>query len=91
LRVARGEPIATEVHRLSPAERLGDALFTGLRLSDGVDLAEVRVRYNVDVWARYGADLQPFLEAGWLHCENGRLWLDRRGMLLAHEAMAVFV
>jgi len=91
LRVTRGEPVATEVHRLSPAERLGDALFTGLRLSDGIDLAEFRVRYNVDVWARYGADLQPFLEAGWLHCESGRLWLDRRGMLLAHEAMAVFV
>jgi oxygen-independent coproporphyrinogen-3 oxidase len=90
-RIIRGDALAVEIHDLSEAERLGDALFTGLRLSDGIDLTAVGNRYKVDVWALYGRELQPFLEAGWLHHENGRLWLDRRGMLLAHEAMAVFV
>lgn len=90
-RIARRESTATDLHRLSPEERLGDALFTGLRLNEGVDLKSVGNRYNVDVWGRYADALAPFLEAGWLHYQDGRLWLDRRGMLLAHEVMAVFV
>ncbi len=36
-RVGRGMPIATDIHRLSSDERLGDALFTGLRRTAGVE------------------------------------------------------
>jgi oxygen-independent coproporphyrinogen-3 oxidase len=90
-RIAAGQPVAVDVRRLPPAERLGDALFTGLRLVDGVDLADLADRYSVDVWEHFGRDLQPFVEAGLLVHEGGRLRLTRRGMLLAHEVMAVFV
>ncbi len=38
----RASRSATEMRRLSPDERLGDALFTGLRLTDGVDLDAIR-------------------------------------------------
>ena len=72
-------------------ERLGDALFTGLRLTGGIDLAVMNARYGVDIWRRYGADLEPFLEQGCLRREGSRLWLTRPGMLLAHEVMTVFV
>jgi oxygen-independent coproporphyrinogen-3 oxidase len=90
-RVRRGESTRTDERRLPPDERLGDALFTGLRLSEGVDLAAVRHRYAVDVWERYGSQLESFLDAGCLVHEGTRLRLTRRGMLLAHEVMAVFV
>jgi oxygen-independent coproporphyrinogen-3 oxidase len=76
---------------MTPDEQLGDALFTGLRLVDGIDTSAVERRYGVDVCRRFGADLQPFLDAGWLRRDGARLWLTRRGMLLAHEVMAVFV
>jgi oxygen-independent coproporphyrinogen III oxidase len=91
VRIERGESTATDVRRLTPGERLGDALFTGLRLTDGVDLDAVGARYGVDVWARYGGELRPFLDEGCLKRDGARLWLTRRGMLLAHEVMAVFV
>ena len=90
-RVRLGEPPAAEVRPLSPAERLGDALFTGLRLTDGIDLPAVAARYGVDVWDRYGADLAVFVDEGLLRREATRLSLTRRGMLLAHEVMTVFV
>jgi coproporphyrinogen III oxidase-like Fe-S oxidoreductase len=70
---------------------LGDALFTGLRLTDGVNLDAIRDRYGVDVWERHSLGLADFIEAGLLRHEGARLWLTRRGMLLAHEVMAVFV
>jgi oxygen-independent coproporphyrinogen-3 oxidase len=85
-----GDPGDTP-RRLSPEERLGDALFMALRLADGIDLERIRTRYSVDVWARYGGDLQPFLDEDLLRRDGARLFLTRRGMLLAHEVMAVFV
>jgi len=90
-RVDRGQDPAVDVRTLSAGERLGDALFTGLRLSDGLDLDAVRQRYGVDVWARYGAELRPFVDEGCLKREGSRLRLSRRGMLIAHEVMAIFV
>ncbi len=90
-RIQRGEPTAVDVRQLSPRERLGDALFTGLRLVEGIDLVDISRRYGVDVWQRYGSELEPFLEIGVLRREGPRLWLTREGMLLAHEVMAVFV
>jgi putative oxygen-independent coproporphyrinogen III oxidase len=90
-RIGTGESAVIEARRMSPEERLGDALFTGLRLTDGVNLDAIRDRYGVDVWQRHSLDLADFIEAGLLGHEGARLWLTRRGMLLAHEVMAVFV
>ncbi len=90
-RVRRGEPTRTEERRMPPDERLGDALFTALRLNDGIDLSAIRHRYHVDVWERYGPELERFIDAGCLEHEDERLRLTRRGMLLAHEVMTVFV
>jgi oxygen-independent coproporphyrinogen-3 oxidase len=75
----------------SHEERVGDALFTGLRLTDGVNLDAIRSAYGVDVWARYGEELAPFLKSGILRRDGERVWLSREGMLLAHEVMAIFV
>jgi oxygen-independent coproporphyrinogen-3 oxidase len=90
-RVLRGMSPIAERRVLTPDERLEEALFTGLRLSEGVDLPRIAQRYDVDVWARYGAQLQPFVDARWLIHEAARLRLSREGMLMANEVMAVFV
>jgi oxygen-independent coproporphyrinogen-3 oxidase len=76
---------------LSIDERLGDALFTGLRLNEGVDINVLAMRYGVDVWDRFGHRLAPFLDAGILSRQEDRLRLTRQGMLLANEVMSVFV
>jgi oxygen-independent coproporphyrinogen-3 oxidase len=86
-----GGSTAVEVRSLSPQERLEDALFTGLRLNAGLDLAAVNDRYKVDVWSRYGGELQPFVDQGILSYDGRSLRLTRAGMLLAHEIMAVFI
>jgi oxygen-independent coproporphyrinogen-3 oxidase len=90
-RVTAGQPVAVDVRTLTPAEQLEDALFTGLRLTSGVNMRSVGRRYGVDVWGRYGGELQPFLDAGVLRQAGERLWLTREGMLVANEVMQVFV
>jgi oxygen-independent coproporphyrinogen-3 oxidase len=88
---SRQEPVVAERRVLTDDERLGDALFTGLRLNRGVDLNIMSVRYGVDVWRRFGDRLAPYVDAGILLRQDGRLRLTRPGMLLANEVMSVFV
>jgi len=90
-RIGAAEAIAEDVRRLTADERLGDALFTGLRLSAGIDLEAIGGRYGVDIWRKFGPELQPFVDEGFLIHEGHGLHLTRRGMLLAHEVMTVFV
>ena len=90
-RIEAHAPVALDRRALDGHERLQDALFTGLRLAAGVDVQELGDRYGVHVWARYGAQLQPFVDAGVLRREGPRLRLNREGMLVANEIMAVFV
>ena len=90
-RAVAGNDLAVEKRTRSWDERLGDALFTGLRLSAGLDLDAIAARYGVDVWERYGDTLQPHVEAGQLLRDGSRLKLTRSGMLVANEIMAAFV
>ena len=90
-RMVAGAPVAVDPQRLSPGERLEEALFTGLRLSAGVDVGNFEARFGVEPWSRYGAHLTPFLEEGYLWRTEGRFGLTRRGMLVANEILATFV
>ena len=91
-RVRAGQSVVAERRELDATERLEDALFTGLRLTEGLDLPAIAARYGVDVWDRYGGELARFTDAGWVvHDAGRRLALTRTGMLVANEVMAVFI
>jgi oxygen-independent coproporphyrinogen-3 oxidase len=91
-RVRAGQDVRLDRRRLATEERLEEALFMGLRLVDGIDLSWMERRYGVDVWARYGAELERFETAGLLiHEPSRRVALTRAGMLLANEVMTVFI
>ena len=83
--------LVAERREMEPGEQLEDALFTGIRLTEGLDMQAIHARYGVDVWSQYGEALQPFVSAGLLTVEGARLRLSRNGMLVANEIMQVFV
>jgi oxygen-independent coproporphyrinogen-3 oxidase len=87
---ARGQ-LAVESRPIAGRIRLEEALFMGLRLTCGVDLASIESRYQTDVWRVYGNELEPFVDQGILIYDGDRLRLTRQGMLLANEVMAVFI
>ncbi len=83
-------PVAGRRLRLA-GERVEEAMFMGLRLTEGVSLARIRADYGVDVLARWGSRLAVFEEAGLLERDRDRLRLTRRGMLLANDVMSAFL
>ena len=89
--VASGGQLGVERRELHGREALEEALFTGLRLTRGIDVHAVKIRYNADVWEIYGAELEPFREAGLLIYDGRLLRLSRAGMLLANEVMSQFL
>jgi oxygen-independent coproporphyrinogen III oxidase len=90
-RMTAGRDLVTERRELSASERLEEALFTGLRLTAGLDIEETSRRHGTNVWERFGPALEPFVDKKWLILEGPRLRLTRDGMLMANEIMAVFV
>ena len=91
-RIAAGADVRRDRRTLGAEERLEEALFMGLRLTDGVDLPAMSTEHGIDIWSRYGQDLIPYVSAGLLVHEPGRrLALTRQGMLLANDVMAVFI
>ena len=89
--VQTGGQLIAERRILSRPEGIEEALFTRLRLTEGIDVDLVRSRYGVDVWGEYGGELERFAEAGLLIYDHRRLKLSRAGMLLANEIMTVFL
>ena len=76
---------------LTPQARVEEALFTGLRLSEGIDEGTFERRFGVEPWVRYGTDLHPYVEDGMVWRQGARFGLTRRGMLVANEILSVFV
>lgn len=89
--IERGEFPAGDRRRLSAEERLGDAVFTGLRLVDGIDVDALGRRYHTDLRAKFGPKLQRYIEAGLLVDADGHWRLTRAGMLVSNDVMKDFV
>lgn len=90
-RILANQPAVAARRPLGPRETLEEALFMGLRLTEGVSCEDLLRRHGVDVWAAWGARLEPAVEAGLLVREAGRLRLTRAGMLMANDVMATFL
>ncbi len=76
---------------LSSRERTAEALFTGLRRREGVDLAWLRARHGVDALAEWGGGIEEARAHGLVELTDGRLRLSDRGVLLSNEVFRAFV
>jgi len=90
-RASNGRSAVTDFQLLEPAGRIEEALFTGLRLSEGIDCGAFEARYGLDPWVRYGSSLVPCVGDGLIWREGRRFGLTRRGMLVANEILVTFL
>lgn len=81
------------IEAITPSQQLEEFMFMGLRRVAGADLAEAQVRFGVDVWQRYGLQLEPIIKKGLAQYDGDkqRLWLTSRGMEVGNQIFAIFV
>lgn len=79
--IAQGElPRADEEH-LSEEQQMMEALFLGLRQSDGIDLADFQGRFQIDFTLYFHTALDRFSAEGWLDLDSRHCCLTVEGML----------
>lgn len=81
------------IEAITPSQQLEEFMFMGLRRTAGADLAEAQARFDVDVWQRYGLQLEPIIKKGLAHYDGDkqRLWLTPKGMEIGNQIFAIFV
>ena len=75
-----------EVYRES-IDKYSEAAFLGLRLNEGIDIAEYRSTFGIDLSDR----VLELAANGLVEVFDGRLRLTRKGMLFSNEVFAEFV
>jgi oxygen-independent coproporphyrinogen-3 oxidase len=71
--------------QLSAVEHEEEALFLGLRLTDGIPLAEFRTRFGFDLSERYRRQIAHLNDAGLVELAADRFRLTPRGWMLSNE------
>jgi oxygen-independent coproporphyrinogen-3 oxidase len=89
--IAERRQAIAERHELEDKDRAAEALFMGLRLSEGVALEAFRDEYGVNVLARYGDELPRLCDAGLIQIHDGRIILTDKGRLLSNEVFVLLI
>jgi oxygen-independent coproporphyrinogen-3 oxidase len=84
--VLAGTPAAGSAETLHPAQRAAEAVWLGLRRTEGVDLDRIAARTGIDVAAHFGQVVARQRQRGWVAVEGTRVRLTDAGLLLADRA-----
>ena len=68
-----------------------ETMFLGLRLLDGMDLAEASAEAGADLEARYRPTIEDLVGMGLLERQNGRLRLTERAYFIANQVFIRFL
>jgi oxygen-independent coproporphyrinogen-3 oxidase len=86
----REAPVAS-VETLDARQRAGEAVWLGLRRTDGVDLAAVQERLGAELPPEFEATIGRLVGQGWLERRGTRIALTRAGLPFADSAAAAFL
>lgn len=87
-RVEAGESATESEECLTGRKKMGETMFLGLRMIQGVDRQNARYARAERAFA---PEIQRLMERGLLESADGFLRLTRRGLFLANDAFAEFV
>ncbi|MEW6448776.1 MAG: radical SAM family heme chaperone HemW [Bacillota bacterium] len=83
-------PVAEEMY-LTRADEIAEAMFLGLRLTEGVSASRFRARFGLEPEAVYGPEISMLIARGLLRYEKDRLRLTREAFPVANQVFVAFV
>jgi oxygen-independent coproporphyrinogen-3 oxidase len=75
---------------LTTEQLMMEAVYLGLRTSEGIDLAAFRLKFGVDFIEAHASSIRDLQEEGFLRVGEERCFLTRKGMA-CHERIAVML
>ena len=79
------ERIPLEEERISPKLHWGERLMTGLRLRDGIRVAEIENQIGAPPPDQTSRQIEQFVKSGYLVERDDRISLTENGMLISNE------
>ncbi len=89
--VESGASPIVEENQLNEAQLAGEFVFLRLRLTKGLNLAEYKSRFGVDLRETLAEDLARLEDFGLIEFGENHLRLTRKGMVYSNEVFAVFI
>lgn len=90
-RLRFGESLVLESERLEGWQKVGETLMLGLRMTEGVDLAELERRFGLPISAHYAPTIAQLCAKGWLVQQGTRIRLTEEGLLWHSEVALAFL
>lgn len=78
-----GQPCAASAETLRPGQRASEALWLGIRRTDGIDLQAIGERLSLPVPSMFSATVQEHQRAGLVEFDGRTLKLSAEGLLFA--------
>lgn len=89
--LAAGRLPVAEAEALGREREMSDTVILGLRLLEGVPLADFRRRFGVDLLDAYGPAVRELRRLGLVEVEGGRLRLTAAALPVANQAFVRFL
>jgi oxygen-independent coproporphyrinogen-3 oxidase len=80
-----------EEEMLTKEKAMGEAVFLGLRMLEGIDLEVFKERFGVGIETAFSAAVSELMQKGLLEMTQGHLRLTKQGLLLLNEVSVRFV
>ena len=89
--VGKGEPSYAEAEALGLEARFRETVIMGLRLLEGVSLAELAARFGLTPCGYYGTTVERLVERGLLILNDDSMRLSEQALPVAHQVLAELV
>jgi oxygen-independent coproporphyrinogen-3 oxidase len=89
--VEEGGHAFVEEHHVPRRERIGDHLFLGLRMADGISKTAFQRKFGVAIESLFGESIERLREKRLLAEKNDRIFLTRKGVFLGNEVFEAFI
>ena len=86
-----GKVALQDWEQLSDAERIREAIFLGLRMTDGISLAEFEARFGCSPSTVEPEAVDHNIQKGWLEIGNGQMCLTQEGRFMADTVVSEFL
>ncbi|MBI4745296.1 MAG: coproporphyrinogen III oxidase family protein, partial [Deltaproteobacteria bacterium] len=80
-----------EEEMLTREKDMGEYLFLGLRMMEGISLKDFEEKFGIEIETAYPDALNELTEKGLLEITQGHLRLTKQGLLLLNDVSVRFV